>query len=345
MTNNTAYLLVFLMSSVWILSETTFHLLQIGMEICLLLLFSFMAFRVNFSLFELIIITINLIFISFSFAHLELNPAIIVTKNLLLCLLAYCVLSRYELKLQPIYYVTLICVMLILIQLFVTKRFPLQIGEYLTTSHWLLESRPLGLFLAEHSSAYFIASVFFGYCLTKKMWLMDLFLVFKTGVATPLFALLGAKIIRWIKPARRVCEHNLMASVVLLISILIFCFFIKDIIIDSLYFFYPNIGSSAEIILRQMYDLDYYVNFLSLYPNDILEYENTIGVPEIGYVRFGVEFGSIFTISYIFLLLKGLRSWRIFILISLLHYSFVHVPLIIYVMFLFQSIQDKKEFI
>lgn len=345
MTNSTAYLLVFLMSSVWILSETTFHLLQIGMEICLILLFSFLALRLKLHLLEFTIITFNLILIIFTFAYLDLNPAIIVAKNLLLCLLAFCVLNRYELKVKPIYYVTLICVALILLQSFVTKRFPIPIGDYLVNSHWLLESRPLGLFLAEHNSAYFIASVFFGYCLTKNMWLIDLFLVAKTGVATSFLTLLGAKITRWVKPARQFCEHNLMAPVMVILSVLIVAYFIRDSIIEYLYLLDPNTGSSADIVVNQIFDSKYYLNFLSLFPSDILVHENTIGVPEIGYARYSVEFGTIFTISYIFLLLKRLRSWRVFILISLLHYSFVHVPLIIYVMFLFQSIHDKKKLI
>ena len=55
------------------------------------------------------------------------------------------------------------------------------------------------------------------------------------------------------------------------------------------------------------------------------------------YVRYTIDFGAVFSIVFVYLLLMKLPSWRVVILVSLLHYSLIHIPLIIYVMFLFQS--------
>ena len=83
------------------------------------------------------------------------------------------------------------------------KRFPFDIGDYLVNSHWLLESRPIGLFLSEHGSASFLAAFFLALLFLNEL-AIDLFLLFKTGVATPFATLFTAKVLHWNKSVREI---------------------------------------------------------------------------------------------------------------------------------------------
>ena len=199
------------------------------------------------------------------------------------------------------------------------KRFPFDIGDYLVNSHWLLESRPIGLFLSEHGSASFLAAFFFGFAFSKRTWLLDLFLLFKTGVATPFATLFTAKVLHWNKSVREIFINSFLASI-LFFCLTIFCIYLlKDTLLEFLLAIDENTYSSGLIIISQMFDSKYLFNFLSIFPGDILGLQYDVGVPELGYTKYSMEYGLVFFFSFLFILLKKLKSWRIFILISLFH--------------------------
>ena len=342
LTNFVAVNLVFLLASTWILSETTFNKSQIILEICLITLLGFLAAKSRYTPFEILILFVNLVVLSSAFIYLGPREPVILAKNTILAILIYLVFSRYELKAKPIYLLAFVCAALICVQIFGSGRFPFEISEYLIKPAVLMDSRPLGLFLSEHGSAAFLAVVFFGYTFKKHLWFFDLFLLFKTGVATPFLTILVAKFIRWCKPISLLCERSASIAVIGFLTTFLILYQLRDIFLWLLHSINKDIAFSAEIILEQMFEPDYYLNFLQFMPGNIKALENTVGIPEVGFTKYSMDFGGIFLFTFLLLLLNRLSHWRPFILLSLFHITIIHVPIIIYVFFLFQSKQNQQ---
>ena len=262
LTNFVAVNLVFLLASTWILSETTFNKSQIILEICLITLLGFLATKSRYTPFEILILFVNLVVLSSAFIYLGPRESVILAKNTMLAMLSYLVFSRYELKAKPIYLLAFGCATLICVQVFFTKRFPFEISEYLIKPAVLMDSRPLGLFLSEHGSAAFLAVVFFGYTFKKHLWFFDLFLLFKTGVATPFITIIIAKILRWHKPVAVLFERHVFLSVIFFLTTIFMLFLFRNEVLWVLHLADKNSAGSAEVILEQMFKANYYLNFL-----------------------------------------------------------------------------------
>lgn len=346
-----SYLLAFSMAAIWILSETTLDSAQIVLEIFLCLVLFYLSFKQKYDLVEISILAVNFLVIILSFFLIEINLAVISAKNITLALLSYLVLSRYDLKSEPILILAILCISLILVQVFITKRYPLEIQDYLVTSFWLMESRPLGLFLSEQGSAAFLAVVFFGYTFKKKLWFVDIYILFRTGVATMFLALIGAKLFRWNRTFSRLIETSVFTSVILFFALLIGLYLFKDLFLASLFYVSKNSFSSAEIILNQLFNPVLQLNSFRLLPDNLADFEQTLKMPdlgytkmpELGYTKYFVEYGAIFFFSMLYLLLKSLKNWRVFLIISIFHFTILHIPLVIYVLFLFQPSSNEKS--
>ena len=74
-------------------------------------------------------------------------------------------LSQFRLRLSFIPIVAFSCAILVILERYYFDRFPLKIEDYLVNSHWLIESRPLGLFLRTYIS-YVHCDVLFGYAVS-----------------------------------------------------------------------------------------------------------------------------------------------------------------------------------
>lgn len=339
--NSFSYLLAFTMAAVWICSETTFNGVQITLEIFLILMLIYLSFKPKYDFVEISALFVNILLVITTFFILEITLSLIAAKNIILAWLSYLVLSRYELSRGPIFVLTLFCVLLIVVQVYITDRFPFEIQNYLVTSYWLMESRPLGLFLSEQGSAAFLATAFFGYTFTKRFWFFDIFIMAKTGVATMFLAIIISKVFRWLKFLNRLFESNIIFSFVLFFAIFSGLFLLKEPFLALLYYLDKNSYSSAIIIIDQLFDLEQQINFFQLIPGDIAKFENTLGMPELGYTKYFMEYGAIFFCSLIFVLLKSLKSWRVFLIISIFHFTIIHIPLILYILFSFQPYFEK----
>ena len=161
-------------------------------------------------------------------------------------------------------------------------------------------------------------------------------------MATPFLTILVAKIIRWCKPISLLCERSASIAVIGFLTTFLILYQLRDIFLWLLHSINKDIAFSAEIILEQMFEPDYYLNFLQFMPGNIKELENTVGIPEVGFTKYSMDFEGHISIYFLLLLLNRLSHWRPFILLSLFHITIIHVPIIIYVFFLFQSKQNQQ---
>ena len=259
----------------------------------------------------------------------------------MLAILSYLVFSRYELKAKPIYLLAFVCATLICVQKFFTKRFPFEISEYLIKPPILMEvghsaSSYRNMLLLPFLRLYFLAIhlenisgflIFF--CFSRLVWQHP----FSPYWSLKLFDGVTNFIL---------CERSISIAVIGFLTTFFILYQLRDAFLWLLYWTNKDIFYSAEIILEQMFEPDYYLNFLQFMPGNIKELENTVGIPEVGFTKYSMDFGGIFLFTFLLLLLTRLSHWRPFILLSLFHITIIHVPIIIYVFFLFQSKQNQQ---
>ena len=134
--------------------------------------------------------------------------------------------------------------------------------------------------------------------------------------------------------------HLIRLSIFLTTILMLFLF--RNEVLWVLHLVDKNSAGSAEVILEQMFKANYYLNFLQFMPGEITALGDTVGIPELGITKYSMDYGGIFLVTFLLLLLNRLSSWRPFILISLFHITIIHIPLIIYVFFLFQSHRSRQ---
>jgi hypothetical protein len=127
-------------------------------------------------------------------------------------------------------------------------------------------------------------------------------------------------------------------------TVLIFLIFIysgiyKDLFIDFIKLSPYTRSNSVEIILNQLFDSRFFSDIFKIYPRDYQMYlmmqENIFAdyANEIGFVRVFVEAGFFFGLILILILFRELKFYRIFIFVSLLHYSFaINMPFMLFLM-------------
>ena len=95
-------------------------------------------------------------------------------------------------------------------------------------------------------------------------------------------------------------------------------------------------------IFKQITDYDYMKKIFTLLPANIHLIEKDLyHMPEIGYLNFCLNYGVLYTFGILYMFLNKLPSWRIFILLTLIHYSLILYPIMIYVMIKFQREHNR----
>lgn len=343
--NTFASLLGFEAAFILILKETTFHNLQIFLETNLLLMFVFLLFRLKFSPTDFLFLVVTSLIALLSFFTLDIEESIICSKNMLLAASSYLVFKQCRLSAVPIVVFAIVCIALVTLQLFVTKRFPFEIQNYLTGSAWLMDSRPLGLFLSEQTSSAFLAIVFSGFVLSKKTWALGLFILLQSKVSTPIIMLVGHKIVGISKKLRYVCNNYIFAPILLITVASSIIWIFPDWVLMALGVLGQDSVSSAGFIVRQMSSFEYLYHFFRFLPGDILSLESTVGVPEVGIYKYFMTYGVVFSLMLLLVLMKSLNVFRVVILLSLTHFTIIHLPFFLYVLHYFQSkSEDTKRF-
>ena len=319
-----------------ILSETVFHNAQIFFEILTAVILALLFTKIKFSFGLWILLSLALGLMIANFLALPLDRGVIVSKNQILAILSYLVLSQFRLRLSFIPIVAFSCAILVILERYYFDRFPLKIEDYLVNSHWLIESRPLGLFLAEHTSAMFIATFFFGYTLFRRSYFLDVFVLYSTNVASAFLSLVGAYLARVIRLQTLVAKLPIALVLLFIVAFWWVLFGLHGPFINVLKSYFPDTYSSGLTIFKQLFDISYLASQMPLLPGDLTTPGENEAVLEIGLFRYAVELGGGFTAVLLYLAMKHLPIWRIFILLTMVHYSFAHIPLFIYTMLYFQ---------
>jgi len=338
--------LVFLMLFQAILSGTIFKGLQVSVELVLLMiLLTVILIERRLHKEEVILLVLFLFtqvgsFIVNDFATFMLNA-----KQFGLAIFSLVYFRRYQRESFLIHLIFIACVILVLLQYYIFIQFPFDIGRYLRTLSGHTATRPLGIFLSFHFSAFFIAICLIGYTYKRKVFFLDFYILLLINVKTSIFAYAGQKIITFIN--RRVGLFKSEGSQWLLfIGALVFVSTSLNLVLDIIINYYTVAYSSGRIILAQLANPGTFLSAIYILPSNILEHSNTLaatnqlgkhdGANEVSLVVYLVQGGFFVTIMYLHLLTKTLSKYRMFILLSLLHYSFLLNPLVIYTMCMFE---------
>lgn len=195
------------------------------------------------------------------------------------------------------------------------------------------ESRFGGLFLNTHYNAYFlaVALVYYGY--RVRLFGLGQVIVFLTG-SKFVFVSYATNVAARYRIVRVFTRHP---RIVLLLALVVAAV-LWSRRLDMVAWFNTTAWMSAYVILSQLFDPQFYRLVLNPLPGDYLAIVNglkgTYGAVqytnEIGFFAMCIQGGLFLTVAYLALLLKHARAYRIFILVSLLHYGFVLSPLIVY---------------
>ncbi len=328
------------------LEATVFNKSQIVVEILLLAILSYLLLKVSISLFEILMFFLMIIVSIYALYTMSYVVSIILIKTMTLPLMSIIVFYQYRLSSKSIHIIFFLCLSLVLLQIVIGYLpIPIEImaKDYSvteeTTKNTILESRPLGLFLSEHQSAFFLAIMFIGYAFKRNLFLLDLLLLYKTGVGTSLFALLAHKIFRIIKPLKLLIYSNWIISILGILILFFLINFLEEFLILILNSYFLDLYTSSIPIFKQISNYDYIKSFLKFFPTDVSfkQMDQSFAMPEIGYLYFFLNYGVLYTCGILYMFLTKLPSWRVFILITLIHYSLILYPIMIYVMIRFQK--------
>ena len=342
---NLERILIILMTLSISLEATVFNQSQIVVETLLLAILLYLMFKITISLSEILMFVLVIFLSIYCLNTMSLVSAIILIKMTVLPLISIIVFYRYRLSSRLIHIVFFLCLSVIFLQIIVGHLpIPIEImaKDYSATEEYsrntILESRPLGLFLSEHQSAFFLAIMFIGYAFKRNLFMLDLLLLYKINVGTALFSLLTHKFVRFIKPLKLLIHSNWTVSVIGLLILIFLIIFFREFLLLILDSFFKDLYFSSLPIFNQVSDYNYISGYLKLFPTDISskQVDPSFAMPEIGYLIFLFNFGVLYTFGILYIFLTKLPSWRVFILLTLFHVTMISYPLFIYAMIRFQ---------
>lgn len=340
-------LLVCLMLIHAISVHTVFSTLQHALELILFVLFSLLLIGKALKKDELLLLYI---FIASQIGSLLLNDLgafLLGFKQMGLAVLAVIYFRRHACQSVFIHGAFFLCLVLVLLQYFVTNGFPLEIDDYLTHMRTWTNYKPLGIFLDYHASAYFLAVCFLGYLLQQRWYLFDFFVLILMDVKTSLISYFGQRVVSLLK-IRVPILGSYYLQLILVIAVVSLTILFIPVFIEILTYLNLYHGISADIILSQMADPRTYIDAIHVFPRDIVQYYDLVardytGIGgnkghsnELMLIVIMVQGGCVLAFSYLYFLTKSLPTYRVFIFLTLFHYAYVLTPLIIYTMYMFE---------
>ena len=337
------FLIVSLMFIHAIVSNTIFDSFQIFIEIFLLILGSYVVLKYikldNDSLKLLWIFTIVQIVSFFQ------NPILIFLLNFKvfsLGILFLIIFKNFRLRSYLFNLIGSLSIALILLELFVFSSSPLPVDAFIINQGFM-NSKPISFFLNYHFAAFFTAVYLIGKSYRYNFLGMDYLFIYMLGVKTTLFSYFVQQLLfkKNIKFFERLSFGKEM-FILFLCAILVIAF-IGDI--NELMQQYSVKYRSFYVIIRQLLSWDFILSMIYLFPTDYTT--ATINANNISYLELGIKVvsnelafltyivqGGVFMFAYyMYVLLKSLSIFRVFILLSLIHYSFILSPLCIAFMF------------
>ncbi len=345
--------LIFLMTANAILAETIFETPHFILEILIILILVGLIVKGKLNKQELYLLGVFLFSQIGSFLINDLSVFMLNAKQLGLAVLGSIYFRRHAKENGVIHFIILLCIGLIFFQA-VTGYFPLDIPQYMKYLGTDMKSRPLGLFLNYHFSAFLVAVYFLGLSQKRNVYFLDYITIYLIGVRTSLFSYIGQKIYN--RFGKRLGIDNIRGQI-----IVIFLFVLMAIgsigLLRSYYDKLDKQDNSLFVIAHQISQADTYIRMFSIFPKDIIpftigeiyDYEGmglegfTLGGNELFLVTLFVQSGFFLAVFFMAFLLKSLPECRFFILLSLLHYSFLFSPLVLYVFFMFKNEKKKSD--
>ena len=350
--------LVVLMALILILSQTIFDYIQVLLELTLFFILIFLLLKRKLKIWEISLLLLVIVtqLMSMLIYDNSLNTFMLNTKVIGLAFLSFMYFRHNATVTVSMKVLFIICLSLVLIQYFITIKFPVNISQSLmrNVSIYTQTNRPLGLFMDFHTSAYFLAIYFIGINLTRKLFFIDLLIMWLIGVKTSFLALVGQKFftavgIRFYNFQKASFQiTSVIVGVVLLLTIFLPIFFSLLDIVGY------NYGNSSKVMAKAIINPSIYIDSIYLLPMDINQHSNShiyyigdgyghiIG-GELGLVNIMILAGAPLGFILLYFLLKFTPSFRVFILLTLLHFTAILNPLIIYLVFMFENMQKQRK--
>jgi hypothetical protein len=344
-------LLVPLMIMSAILAETVFKSLQVASELLLMISFIFLIFKNNLEKQDVTILGIYVLFNFLSIFYLSPITLMLNLKQFGLPILSLIYFKRNPHRSIFLNIAFISCIVLMVIQKIIGY-FPIPIQHLITTLKDDFEGRPFGLFLNYHFSAFFVAVFLIGYTYNKRSFLIDYVILFYFGVQTSLISYFGQKQFNFYYKNKK--PISLKTIIIYFLFFLFIFLFIVRAILDSIEI--PQAAISGLVIFYQLTDIQTYIRILNPLPSDIYEFykqslynftdtkvEGYLAEGnEISFIQITVQGGLVLGLSFLRFILRNITTYRVFILLSLIHYSYMFSPLIIYTMCYFDNLNKKK---
>ena len=278
---------------------------------------------------------------SFSFATNDLHVFLLNFKIYILAVVFVIVAKSITFRSNIINVVGALSIVLVVLEYFVFEGYPFDVTSFIKHKDFVNE-RPIGVFLNYHFTAFFIAVYLIGKSYRYNLFFIDYFLIFITGVRTSIYSYFVQQLL--FKKNKKKFVGNGVAKDIFVVFVMLSVGIVFLDTIMSVVSEYDPKYSSFKVIMKQLMSYDFILTHLVLTPVDVDKYivDYVMNFDEFGYADIGNETalltyimqgGIVLFLYYLYLLFKYISVMRIFVLMSLVHYSFITVPFIIMVMF------------
>ncbi len=304
---------------------------QSAAEIILFVVLSYACMTIRFGVWDAALLALLAVMAIVSMMINDLAVLLVGVKQFGLAVLCLIYFSRVRFRSRLIFPAFVISVLLIVI----SRVAPAIVTPLIQISRSpeFNESRFGGLFLNTHYNAYFLAVALIYYGYRVRLSGAGPVIIFLTGSKFVFvsYVLNVAARFRVVRIFTRHPRVMLFATVVVGAALWASRFKLVGMLNTTEWM-------SAYVILSQAFDPQFYRLVLNPFPGDYLAVVNGLQVSygvaqytnEIGFFALCIQGGLVLTVAYLAVFLRYARPYRIFILVSLLHYGFVLSPLIVY---------------
>lgn len=345
------YLMVILMLSSAILGSTIFGEVQVLCELILFVLLIYGVLHVKFKLLDIFLLSTFFFFSLLSFFRNEFSAFALNFKIYGLCILTLIYFRKRYFYPQKLILILHVLNFLLITHQFITGHFIVQSAWFFGTYKGYANDRPVGVFLTPHASAFFIAIYIIYIINLKKKYFEGMFfliLIFMTSSLTSTLALLaqlGYGAFNFI--VKKMNFFKIKIGWTVKSAFIVIPIFLLSIYAEELIDFLKAEGGytryySVEIILNQLFDSRFFSDIFDFIPRNYQDFisEQERGFAdfgnEIGFVKVFVEGGFLLGLITLFVLIKRLKHYAIFILVTLMHYSFIiNMPFMLFLIMMF----------
>jgi len=311
--------------------------IQTVTEVLLLVVLGFAISRLKFDAWELLLLWAFMLMTAISLLINDVGVFLTDAKIYGVCILTLLYFSKVHFKSRVIWPVFVVN----LLMYAVWKVSPglLMPLASASRSEVFNQSRFGGFFLNAHYTAYFMAIAFIYYGYKRPPYaILGLFVIFWTTASKFVVTSYAANLATRLRLYERITRHLWLVAA-LTVVVLYLLWQNQDAIVEL---FNTTTLLSGVIILQQLFDPRFYAQYLgNPVPSDAtlaateglkVTYLGLAVGNEIALFTMFIQGGFLLATLYLGMLLRNARYYRVFILVSILHYGFVTSSLIIYML-------------